>query len=171
MPEPLNTGPSGSSLQDDLVAYLDRELPPEERTRIERVLAEDSSARLEVQRLEEVWEALELLPRGAADAKSARETVELVAQAAHEDLLRQTAARPRLSPKWLAFGIALALVLLAGWALGRRVWPDPNQRLLKELPIVQHFDEYRSAGNIEFLRVLEQQGLFTETSRDDKAAP
>jgi len=39
--------------------------------------------------------------------------------------------------------------------------------LLQDLPVIQNVDEYRYADSIEFLRMLEKEGLFAEGGVDD----
>ena len=64
-------------------------------------------------------------------------------------------------------GIAGVLAALAvGFVIGTRVWPDPNQELLHDLPVLQNFELYYQADNIDFLRMLDEDDLFAEGDAD-----
>ena len=51
---------------------------------------------------------------------------------------------------------------LAGVVAGRTLWPDPNVPLLRDLPVIENFDLYHQADDVEFLRQLDRAGLFAE---------
>jgi hypothetical protein len=55
--------------------------------------------------------------------------------------------------------VAAALV---GIAAGRWAWPNPNQAVLRDLPVLEQFDLLRNADSIEFLRSLDRDGVFSE---------
>jgi anti-sigma factor RsiW len=52
---------------EELVAYLDGELPPDDCRRVERRLAEDDDYRQRLRDLDQAWEALDALPATRAD--------------------------------------------------------------------------------------------------------
>jgi len=52
----------------------------------------------------------------------------------------------------LAFGLGYALVQ---WA-----WPNPSERLKRDLPIAEHLDAYRDVGTFEFLKELAESPEF-----------
>src|SRR5687768_1119317 len=78
-------------VNEELVAYLDGELPPEECRRVEDRLATDDEYRQQLRDLDQAWEALNALPTTAVDDGFARTTIELACVAAQEDLSRRTA--------------------------------------------------------------------------------
>ena len=42
-----------------------------------------------------------------------------------------------------------------------RYWiPNPHEELLRDLPVIENFDQYQEAREIEFLKQLKQSGLF-----------
>ena len=54
--------------------------------------------------------------------------------------------------------------LAAGFLAVMLFAPDPNRQLLQDLPVLENLDEYRQIGDIEFLRMLRDQGLFAKES-------
>jgi len=71
--------------------------------------------------------------------------------------------------------IGSACVLTAGLAGSLAVllfWPNPNEQLLRDLPVLENLDEYRQIDDgesdaVEFLRMLHREGLFAEEAPDD----
>jgi hypothetical protein len=49
--------------------------------------------------------------------------------------------------------------LAAGFLLVS-IGPDPNRQLIDNLPLLENLDEYRQIDDIEFLRMLYQDGVF-----------
>ncbi|HEY5313335.1 MAG TPA: zf-HC2 domain-containing protein [Pirellulales bacterium] len=146
---------------DLLSAYLDDELDAEGRQRVEQLLAGDGALRDELARLRQSWDLLDRLPRSQVHVAFTQTTVEMVALAA-ADL--QSPARGRAG-RWLGpllLAGCLAAALGAGFGLGHLAWPDPNEQLLRDLPLVEHLDAYQQAGRIDFVRGLEHQRLFTD---------
>jgi hypothetical protein len=47
-----------------------------------------------------------------------------------------------------------------------RHYNQPNEQLVEDLPILEHFDAYRNAGTLQFLRELNDQKLFQEETGD-----
>jgi anti-sigma factor RsiW len=140
----------------DLVAYLDHELSEADARAIATKLAHSATARREVESLERTWELLDYLARPrASEDFTARTLTEVLRQEATggalDSALAQTARRLVRGAAWtllslLAFGIGHALIQ---WG-----WPSPTDRLLRELPIAEHLDEYREVGTFEFLQEL-----------------
>jgi anti-sigma factor RsiW len=156
------------SQNEELVAYLDGELSAEERRRVEERLAHDDSARQEIQRLQSAWEMLDLLPGTEVAPSFSGTTLEMVALVAEEDSTRQreAVARSRWARRlWATFGWCAAACGIAWmtWSIPA----DKNETLLKDYPLVQDLDAYLEADSAEFVRMLHQEGLFTEDSSDD----
>ena len=38
--------------------------------------------------------------------------------------------------------------------------------MLRDLPVLENYDEYRQVGDIEFLRLLRDEGLFAEDEEE-----
>ncbi len=156
--------------QENLIAYLDGELTDEAAASVEKTLAEQVAARQEVEKLTRTWELLDLLPEGRASDGFTEKT--LTAVRTKLATLTQTeeeqndviAGRGRvrllgIGRRMLAFFVLL-LVAAVGFNSTFSKGSEPIDELLIELPVVERLDEYQEVGDIEFLKVLEQSGMF-----------
>ena len=150
---------------EELVAYLDGELSPEERQKVEARLASDARYRESLHALERSWEWLDLLPRSTASETFTRTTVEMVAVRTAEEIERKEAHQT-----WLAFGrrtlavLAVVAALWAGVVVVRWYQGRKDRAFLEHLPLVQRLELYRAADDLEFLRALNESGLFLSSS-------
>jgi anti-sigma factor RsiW len=163
-PESIEADP----LHEELSAYLDGELDAESVRRVEERLARDPAFQAELQRMERAWGLLDRLPRASVDESFAKTTIEMVALAANEEAAAVLAEQPRRHrrQRLLAAAGMLAAVVV-GYLIGTRVWRDPNAELLQDLPVIKEFELYYQADNVEFLRMLEADGLFVRGDADD----
>jgi hypothetical protein len=141
--------------EDELVAYLDGELPPEDCRRVAARLAADAGYRQRLHDLDRAWEALDALPSPRAGDDFARTTMELVTVAAQSDLTQQAAditkrARQR---KWLLAAGSIAAILL-GLMATRAAQSRGDRALLADLPVIGQLDVLTHVENIEFVRQL-----------------
>jgi anti-sigma factor RsiW len=159
--------PADPVLEEQLVAYLDGELDAESCRRIEDLLAANPQARLALQRLEKTWELLENLETKPTGENFTRTTLEMVAVAAEDEVQKQETLLPRRTRRrgLLAAGGILAAATL-GYAALAALAPDPNRRLVEDLPVLEHLDEYRQVNDIEFLKLLQKNGLFEKEEHD-----
>jgi anti-sigma factor RsiW len=158
---------SDTQLHDELTAYLDGELDAESVRRVEERLARDADYRLELRRLERAWNMLDRLPRASVDEIFTKTTIEMVAVAAVEDAAAVQEVVPRRRRRQrLVAGVAALAAGVVGFFLGHALWPDPNRQLLKDLPLLEQFELYYQADNIEFLHMLNDDGLFAEGDAD-----
>lgn len=152
-----------SSDYNELVAYLDGELGPEECLAIEERLASDDEYRQQLRELDQAWEALGALPSTAVDDTFARTTIELACVAAEEDLSRQTKQTSIQSRKrwqwWIAGGLAAAAI---GFLTMRALEVHRTNKLLADLPVIQQFDVLSLVPNVEFLEHLSKSQLSNE---------
>lgn len=153
-------------LLERLVAYLDGELDSQGCREIEQLLASDESVRAQVQRLERAWEVLDHLPRTSVDPSFTRTTVEMIAVRAAEEVAPHQRPGPlRLLKSVWAWGAAACVAAaLAGYAMLGLAWTDPNQRLISDLPVLEHLDAYRQLDDVEFLRMLKNEGVFASST-------
>ncbi len=158
-------------LQEELSAYLDGELDTESVRRVEERLARDAAYQAELQRLERAWGMLDRLPRATVNESFVKSTLEMVAVAAAEDAEAVLAEQPRRRRRQQLWGAAVLLCSLAvGFVIGTRIWKDPNEPLLRDLKVVENLDMYYQADDIEFLKLLEDEGLFVEGDQDSASA-
>jgi anti-sigma-K factor RskA len=157
--------------REELVAYLDGELDAEAARRLEERLRTDEALQQELQRLERTWDLLSTLPRTESNPSITKSTIEMLALESEEDCRLQAARRVRR--RRLMWAAAAAMLFLAGWLgtiVARTMWPDPDAPLLSDLPVIRQRELYQQAGDIEFLRLLRQRGLFVsedERQRDN----
>jgi anti-sigma factor RsiW len=154
-------------LHEELTSYLDGELDAAEVRAVEDRLARDPAYRAELQRLQRAWDMLDRLPRASLPESFSRTTLEMVALAASQEAqeaLDELPARQRRLRVWGWTGAAAAAIV--GFVIGRALWTDPNEQLLRDLPVLQNYDLYYQADNIDFLRQLDQAGLFDEKEAD-----
>jgi anti-sigma factor RsiW len=146
----------------NLVAYLDGELNDAESRAIATKLTNSATARRELELLEKTWELLEHLPRPRASEQLTTRTLtqmHLIAQQGGQMESAFRALAQRVGRVAAAVGASLAACLL-GYALTQWVWPNPTARLARDLPLVEHLDEYRDVGSFEFLEALAESPEF-----------
>ncbi len=152
-------------LEEQLVAYLDHELDESSSRRVEKLLAADPQVRERLRQLQQSWDALdELLPTDV-DPSFTRSTLEMVALAAEEEACQQRGLAPRRRRAWLGLAVVV-LAGLAGYAVVWRFWPDPNEQLLRDLPVLENLDQYQKIDDVEFLRKLHAEKLFAREAAD-----
>ena len=151
-------------LDEDLVAYLDGELDDTTSKRLEERLSNDETARQRLRALAVSWDLLDHLPRAATDESFTRTTVELIAVEARKDVDAEEAAIPsRNRRRWIGGLIAGLAAAMIGFVAVVVAWPDENERLLRDLPVVQNYELYDvtpESGAIDFLRSLEKTNWF-----------
>jgi hypothetical protein len=149
------TDPQPDPMADEIVAYLDGELPPTDCRRVENRLAADDEYRQQMHELDRAWEALDALPAPTVDDAFARTTIELACVAAEADFTEHTsvakAAKRRRTQRRIAVGVAaIAFGFLTAWGL----IPNRNTSLLANLPAIQQQSVLPYVEDVEFLRRL-----------------
>ena len=162
----MGPGPESQRLspaeRDNLVAYLDGELPDGESRRIATKLTSSPTARREVEALERTWQLLDHLPRPQAPENFTERTLTGVRQweergGAIESVVASVVRRFAWAAMWL---VAAAVAFVASYALINRAWPHPTERLARDLSIAEHWDEYREVGSVDFLHELTNSPQF-----------
>ncbi|MBP87460.1 MAG: hypothetical protein CMJ64_12170 [Planctomycetaceae bacterium] len=162
------TDRSNNPTEPELIAYLDGELASEEANSFESRLAEDSDLRDQLRQHQQVWDLLDSLPTTAVDDTFTHSTVELIAMSAKSEIdqqTRQVSQRRRLT--WWIAGEVIVVAALLGFIVTRLIVSAPNRQLVKDLDILENLDAYRHAEDVEFLRALEREGLFSVETEDD----
>lgn len=147
--------------RSDLVAYLDGELSDAEARAIAERVSRSPAARLEVEALRGAWDLLDLLPSARASTDLGSRTLSAVRRVAEPEVApsRRTVPRPLRIATCAA---ALILMVGLGFVAGRWAWPDRTSRLVKQLSLAEHLDEYRDVGSVEFLQALDRSPEFGE---------
>ncbi len=164
---PTNPPSNSDTVESELVAYLDGELDARQMEAVEQRLSSDAEFRRRLHDLQRTWDLLDAVPRAEVTESFTQSTLEMVAVKAESELASSGADASRR--RWLlqsAGGIAIVVALAFGFVFGRSLWSSPDAPLIKDLPVVEHVDEYLLAEDIQFLRMLDQEGLFAEESRD-----
>jgi anti-sigma factor RsiW len=159
--------------REDLVAYLDGELPAEGARSVEASMSRDSRTRGELETLRRTWEMLDHLPQPKPSATFTSQTLERVSA------LRPatTAKRTRRWQPWiLAASWAAGAVLagLLGYAGITAILPksepvtvpqatlpaEQEPIMLRDLRIIENKSSYEKVGDINFLCALDDPELF-----------
>ncbi len=151
-----------SATDEQLIAYLDGELETEAARQLDQRLANEPQLQQRLQQHQRAWDMLDELPRTDVGERFTQTTIEMVAVsiADHADETSQSSAR-RSKLVWLAGGILSIAALVAGYSVVGSVLDSPNRQLVEDLRVIENIDAYRAADDIDFLRALEREGLFT----------
>ncbi|MBU4399572.1 MAG: hypothetical protein KKE86_09595 [Planctomycetes bacterium] len=169
----MNKKPSNTPapLDEELVAYLDGELDAENGRRVETLLATDPKLRRRLQSLERTWDLLDELDTAPVGEPFTHTTLEMVALAGREDVEREKSEAPRRRRRRrMTFSVCFFAAAAAGFAAVAMFVPDTDRQLLEDLPVLERFDEYRHVESVEFLRLLRDEGLFSEKDADPPEA-
>jgi Predicted transmembrane transcriptional regulator (anti-sigma factor) len=149
------------AIDEELVAYLDGELDREAATGVERRLADDPAYRARLSQLQRTWDLLDTLQRTEADEQLVHSTVAMVAVHAAEEAKSQQmrAVRRRGLMTLLIAALVILSASTAYLAIHRRL-SRPNRQLVRDLPVIEHVDEYRNIDSVDFLKQLERENLF-----------
>jgi anti-sigma factor RsiW len=168
--EPISISPTDdqAGLEEQLVAYLDGELDDGQVRQVEALLAGDPKARDQLARLERTWSLLDGLDRLQVEEVFTRSTIEMVAVEEEKALSRQRAEAPRRRRRrWLIGGVGLLGAALAGFLAVAVFWPEPDRQFLRDLQLLEDYDELSQIDDVEFLQMLYDQGLFVKDASDE----
>lgn len=163
---PSNNLPDDATPRDEeLVAYLDGELDAENARRIEALLASNPDVRARLHSFERTWDLLDELDTAPVGEPFTRTTLEMVAIAARQDAEEDQADAPRRRRRWL-FIVTASLLAAAAIGFCAVALYDPDRQLLRDLPLLEDFDEYSQTGSIDFLYKLRDAKLFSKEPAD-----
>jgi anti-sigma-K factor RskA len=173
MPDPQ---PFTDDDRDELVAYLDGELPPDAQRRVESRLNSDPTARTEADTLRRAWDLLDYLPRAEPSPEFTERTLDRIS--ALQSPSSPTASRSggtHVAVPWYrrraavvsGWAAAACLAVATGYALGpgpSPPEPDPDtDPLMVERPrVVEYLPLYLAAENLDYLLALDQSDLFAD---------
>jgi hypothetical protein len=152
-----------SSTVEELTAYLDGELAPDQVQQVEQRLASDSAYLAEMQTLQQTWDLFERMPAEHGSDAFVKTTMELIVQDATSESRRKRnvgwsrSLRPAamiLIPL-LVFGLSFFIFTTSGLA--------PHRQLVEDLMLIENLDRYAKVdSDLDFLVQLEEWGLFAE---------
>ncbi len=140
-----------------LVAYLDGELPREQRDDVENRLIAEESLRWRLQALQRSWDLLDWLPQTHVDERSVQTTLQLVVkdlndhyQAPMTDVGKTRLKPRRSSMPWLWWGLPLMIAALA--FVGVRVMQKRSQtQQVADFPLAMDMDAYLLGNNRQLI--------------------
>jgi anti-sigma factor RsiW len=154
-------------LDEELVAYLDGELDEGPARKLEARLAAEEPVRQRLKQLAQSWDLLDQLPRTNVDDKFARTTVQTVTLAIAQQVQDDESTEPaRRRWRWITSAALVIGCGVAGFLLIGGIYGQPNERLLRDLPVIENVELYRQAGDLDFLHKLQDEGLFVEEPSD-----
>ena len=152
---------------DEIVAYLDGELDSETARRLEQRLEADQRLRRKYRQMAASWDLLDQLPRAKVYDAFTRHTVETVAIAVADDVQTTEMSEPRRRRlRWTITSAVALAAAAAGFLLIASIRSGPNEKLLRDLPVIENMELYQQAGDIDFLRKMHDEGLFPEDTSD-----
>lgn len=162
MPSPPDQQRLTPDERANLVAYLDGELNEDDSRSIATILTKSPTARHEIAALEKTWELLDLLTLPPAPEQFSERTV--------TEIRRLDVEKPSWGMSLGGWGPLVARLGLAagsaflfygiGFAAARWAVPDPTTRLVNDLTLAEHLDEYLQVGTFEFLSQLAESPDF-----------
>jgi anti-sigma factor RsiW len=150
-----------TAMDEEIVAYLDGELDSVAEAQIVRKLSEDAAYRARLSQLQHAWDLLDNLRGTEADDEFAASTVAMVAVHAEQESKSQLmrVVRQR-SLTWLAVAGLVLVSMSIGYYISHRRVTLSDRNLVRDLPVIEHVDEYRNIDNLDFLKSLERENLF-----------
>lgn len=148
-----------AEMREEIVAYLDGELPPDQSAAVERRLASDDGYRHEMLQLQRTWDILDQLPRTTASSDFTRSTMEM---AAHKASRAETQSwLKKLNWKWIAICVLAAAAGFGGYAWAAKKAAEPNEDLARDLQLYQEYEMFEGIDSIEFVQRLDEEALFS----------
>ena len=167
----MSRGPEQLRLSPDeranLVAYIDGELPEAVSRVLSTKLTHSATARQEVEILKKTWELLGHLPFPEVDPRFSERTITEIRRLELKSPAWESSVK--MLSSWA--GHIAAYLVLGGLGLGlaysaaRWLWPDPSDRLARNLSLAEHLDEYLEVGSFDFLKELADSPEFSPATR------
>lgn len=150
--------------RENLVAYLDGELPAAAARTLEIKLQQNPRARAEAESLRRAWAMLDLLPQPKTSPAFTTQTLQRLSVQRPKEAPARSGIRRWVIP--IAWAELVIIAGLLGYAGGRlattRTTPTPanvdrattDQHLVRDLRVVENLRRYQHVPDLEFLRGL-----------------
>ncbi len=149
-------------INEQLTAYLDGELSGQELSEVEERLQHDSSYLAQMQKLQQSWDMLDVLPPSQGYDGFVKTTMELVVQDSDRDLKKKSWMGKGLLTKLTMFLMLPGAVFASGYAVTHQQITAPYRQLIRDLPLIENHDRYsKMKFEIDFLTRLNKESLFT----------
>ena len=158
-------------IEEEISAYLDGELTPEERRAFEEKIANqpELKARVEEERL--AWDALEALEADDPDLELTEKTVDRLNSETQTELKTLEAQETRKRKLFRTVGLAGAAAAFAiGYLLFSVLFPSVEKRRERDYRVVERLPLLVAIDDINYLYALEEANLFNRF-RAPNAAP
>ncbi|MBW8884135.1 MAG: hypothetical protein JF612_05010 [Planctomycetia bacterium] len=150
-----------TSIDEEIVAYLDGELDSEAEARVARRLSDDPAYRLRLNQLQQAWDLLDNLRGTEADDEFTASTVAMVAVQAEQDAKsQQTRTVRQRNFAWLTLVAAMLVSVVSGYVVLHRQLTRADRNLVRDLPVIERVDEYSNIDEVSFLKLLARENLF-----------
>jgi hypothetical protein len=156
----MKSNQQGTQWDDNqLVAFLDGELPSQDQAELERSLALDPGLRQRLEELKSAWDLLDELPAATTNARLAQSTIELVAMELVEHR-RHNVWTTRLRNRWWLLGLLSLLAFGIGAGLALFQHQSSMQQLVRLLPVLANYSDLSLIDDPSWLEKLtEVEGL------------
>ncbi len=153
------------AIDEQLVAYLDGELPPDDVRELERRLGGDSILRQRLRELQNGWELLDELPQPASSGALLETTIRM---AAVDGGKRPSDANGAWYQRRIGVISAIALATLLCFAAGivgvRLRNQMRYQQQLRDLSVAVHLDAYLNANDIPLIEAISQMDQWRQAA-------
>lgn len=149
-------------INEELTAYLDGELSGDELSAVEQRLQDDPSYLAQMQKLQQSWDLLDVLPPTQGYDGFVKTTMELAVRDSDRDFKKKSWLGKGLITKLAMFLVLPGAVFASGYAVTHQRITSPYRQLIRELPLIENHDRYsKMSFEIDFLTQLNEASLFT----------
>jgi hypothetical protein len=155
------TTSAAESIDEEIVAYLDGELDADAEARVVRRLTHDAAYRAPLGQRHQAWDLVVNIRASEADEDFVQSTVAMVAVQAEDQArtMRLKTVRRR-NFAWAAVAAVALASLAGGFAYMRYKLTEPDRNFVRDMPVIEHVDDYRYIDDIDFLKQLAREDLF-----------
>ncbi len=149
-------------IYEELTAYLDGELSGEALSEVEERLQNDPDYLAQMQKLQQSWDLLDVLPPTQGYDDFVKTTMEMAVQDSDRDLRKKSWVGKGLLTKLAMFLLLPGAVFASGYAVTNQQITAPYRQLIRDLPLIENHDRYSKMNfDIDFLTRLNEASLFT----------
>ena len=156
-----------ADMREEIVAYLDGELPPEQAAAVERRLAADDGYRHEMLQMQRTWDMLDQLPQTTASIDFTRSTMEMVVQKAARP--EQRSWLKKFNWNWVLICLLAMAAGFGGYALAAKKAAEPAEALARDLQLYQEFELFEEIDSLQFVERLDEEALFSDEAPSQSA--
>lgn len=149
-------------INEQLTAYLDGELSGQELSAVEERLQNDPDYLAQMQKLQQSWDLLDVLPPTQGYEGFVKTTMEMAVRDSDRDFKRKSWLGRGLLTKLAMFLLLPGAVFASGYAVTNQQITAPYRHLIRDLPLIENHDRYSKMNfEFEFLTKLDEASLFT----------